>query len=127
MSTSRSFHGLPRISVQVWLGERERVLDQFEARFGVVGNDDFHNIESEEDVGIIEHSKPGKCAARNSLSFVAIHGFYRAAEIFAASGLYFNKHQCVIVTTDNINLTAAATAEIAEENLVTVTLEVAAR
>ena len=56
MSTSRSSHGLPRISVQIWLGERERVLDQFEARFGVVGNDDFDNIESEENIGIIKHS-----------------------------------------------------------------------
>jgi hypothetical protein len=66
-------------------------------------------------------------APREIRSFVAIHGFYRAAEIFAAARLYFNKHQCVIVTTDNINLTAAATAEIAEQDLVSVTFEVAAR
>ena len=54
--TSRSFHGLPGTSVEIRLGERERVLDQLEARFGVVGNDDFHNIESEENIGIIKHS-----------------------------------------------------------------------
>src|SRR5439155_25209006 len=53
--------------------------------------------------------------------------FERPPKIFAAAGLYFNKHQCVIVTTHNIDLTAAATAEIAEEDFVSVTFEVAAR
>ena len=127
MSTSRSSHGLPRISVQIWLGERESVLDQFEARFGVVGNDDFHDIESEKDVGIIQHSQPGQSPTRNALSFFSVDRFKGPPKIFAAAGFYFNKHQCVIVTTDNIDFTAAPTAEITEEDFVSVAFEVAPR
>ena len=121
---SRAF---PRTSVEIRFGERKCVFDQFHARFPVVRDNHFNNIESEENIGIIQHSQPGQSPTRNALSFFSINCFERPPKIFAAAGLYFNKHQCVIVTTHNIDLTAAATAEIAEEDFVSVTFEVAAR
>jgi hypothetical protein len=80
-----------------------------------------NNIESEKYIWIIQHSQPGQRTPRNSLLFFAINCFDRPAEIFASAGFYFNKNQRVIIPTDNIDLTSAATAEIAEEDLVTVT------
>src|SRR5207249_4163312 len=82
-------------------------------------------IESEKNVGIIEHSQPGQRAARNSLLLFAIHCFHWPAKILAAARFHFNKYQRVIVTTDNVDFTAAATAEIAQQDFVTATLEVA--
>jgi len=114
-------------SVEIRFGERKRVFDQFDARFGVVRDNDFNNIESKEDIRIIQHSEPGQRPAGNSLSFFSIDRFEGPAEIFATAGLYFDKNQRVVITTDNIDLTANAAPEIAEENFVTVTLEIAAR
>jgi hypothetical protein len=114
-------------SVEIRFGERERVFDQFDARLPVVRDNDFHNIESEENIGIIQHSEPCQSTTGNALSFFSIDRLERPPEIFASAGFYFNKHQCVIVTTDNIDLTAAPAAEITEEDFVSVTFEVAAR
>ncbi len=117
------------ISTLIKIGPRKWkcVLNQFYSRLCVIRDDDFHDIESEKDVGIVQHSQPGQRAARNSLSFFAVHSFYRTAKIFAAAGLYFNKHERVVVAANNVDLTAAATTEIAEEYLVPVTLQIAAR
>jgi len=40
-------------SIQIRLGKWERVLDQFNARLCIIGDDDFHDIESKKNVGII--------------------------------------------------------------------------
>jgi hypothetical protein len=113
--------------IKIRLGKWKCISDQFHSRLCIIRDNDFNNIKSKENIGIIQHSQPGQSPTRNALSFFSINRFERPAKIFAAAGLYFDKHQCVIVTTDNIDLTAAATAEIAQEDLVTVTLEVASR
>ena len=114
-------------SVEIRFGERKRVFDQFDAGFGVVRNNDFNNVESKEDIRIIQHSEPGQRPAGNSLSFFSIDRFEGPTEIFATAGLYFDKNQRVVITTDNIDLAANAASEIAKENFVTITLEIAAR
>ena len=75
-----------RSSVEIWLGKRERVSNQFHSGFCIVGDHDFHNIEPEKNIGIIQHSQPGQRATRNSLSFFSIHRFDGPAEIFARHG-----------------------------------------
>jgi hypothetical protein len=114
-------------SVEIRFGEGKRVRNQFDARFRVICDDYFHDIESEKNVGIIQHSQPRQRASRNSPPFFVINRFHGPAEILATAGFYFDKYQRVIVTADDVYFTTAATAEIAEEDLVTVTLEVAAR
>jgi hypothetical protein len=113
--------------IQIRFGQRECVLDQFKARFRVGSDNHFYDIESEKNIGIIEHSQPCKRTARNSLPFFAIHRFHRPAEMFVRARFHFHKDQRVIVTTDNINFAAAAAAEIAQQDFVTVTLQIAAR
>jgi len=93
----------------------------------VVRDDDFNNVKSEKDIGIIQHSQPCEGTTRNALSLFAINCFNRPAEIFTPAGFYLDKNQCVIVTTDNIDLTTAPAAEITEEDFVSVTFEVAPR
>ena len=43
-------------SVEIRLRERECIPDQFHSWFCIIGNHDFHDIESKKNVGIIEHS-----------------------------------------------------------------------
>ena len=102
----------PVLSVEIRLGKWERVFDQFNARLCITRNEYLDDIESEEDVGIIEHTEPGQRAAGDSLLFVPIHCFERAAEIFSPACFHFYEHECVFVTTNNINFATAATAEI---------------
>ena len=51
------------LSVEIRLREWECVLDQFKAWFRVVRNDDFHDIEAEKNIGIVEHPQPSQSAA----------------------------------------------------------------
>jgi hypothetical protein len=90
-------------------------------------NEYLDDVESEKDVGIIEHPQPCQRAARDSFLFLPIHRLERAAEIFSTACFHFYEYESVFVTTDNINFATAATAEIAQQDFVTATLQVAAR
>jgi hypothetical protein len=114
-------------SVQIRFGERERISDQFDARFPIIHDNDLHDIKSKKNIRIVEHSQPSERAARNSLPFFSINRFHGPAEIFATPGFHFDKYKGVIVTTDDIDLAATASTEIAEENFVAVTPEIPAR
>ena len=50
-------------SVKIRLGKREGVFDYLDARFRVFRNDYLDNIESEKNIGIVEHTQPGERAA----------------------------------------------------------------
>jgi hypothetical protein len=40
-------------SVQIRLGKRERISDQFDTRFPIIHDNDLHNVESKKNIGII--------------------------------------------------------------------------
>jgi hypothetical protein len=107
-------------SVDVRRGELKRVLDQLELRFGILSQDHFDDVEPEKDVRIIEHPQPGQRAARDALLLIGPNGFERPAELFAPARFYFDKDECVVVATDDVDLAAAASFEISVEDLVTV-------
>src|SRR5207248_9808081 len=109
------------------LGKWERVLDQFEAWARVLSNNDFHDVEAEENVGIIQHPQPAEAAAGNALFLFSIDCRNWASEILAGARLYFYKDQHVAVATDDVDLAAAASFEIAVENLVAFTPQESAR
>jgi hypothetical protein len=118
---------IPLGSVQIRLREWEGVLDQFDPRFRVLGDDNFNHVEAEKYVGIIQHSEPGQRTSRNSFLFCAINCFDRPAKIFARPRFYFDKHERVIVAAHNVDFAATASTEIAEEDFVTATLQEPAR
>ena len=51
-----------RLSVVIRLREGKRVLDDLEMGFVVAADDNLDDIESAEDIGIIEHAQPGERA-----------------------------------------------------------------
>ena len=127
-STSISTSSYKRVtSVQIRLREGECVFDQLNARFGTILDDYLHHIESENDVRVLEHAQPGERAARNSLLFCTVNRFQWPAEIFAGSRFHFYEHERVVIATHHIDFAAAASAEIAEQNFVTATLQESAR
>jgi hypothetical protein len=114
------------VSVQIWFGQWERVFDQFKPQFPLACNDYLHDIKSKKDIRIVEHAQPSERATRNSLPFCAVDCFEWTPEIFARARLYFYEYQRVVVAAHNIDFAAAAPPKIAEEDLVTATLEVSA-
>ena len=108
-------------SVEIWLRERECILDQFKAWFRVIRNDDFHNIEAKKNIGIVEHPQPGQAAARNAFLFLSIDGGNRPAKIFPRARFYFDEYERVVIPANNVDLAAAAPLEVTVENLVSVT------
>ena len=118
---------MPELLIQIRLREWKGVLDQFDVWLRIVGNDYFHHIEAEKNVGIIKHSEPRQRAARDSLSFFSVYCREWPAEIFTRACFYFDKHQRIIVTADNVDFAATASTEIAEQNFVTATLQEPAR
>jgi hypothetical protein len=105
----------PKISsIEIRLGEWECISDQFNAWFRIARNDYLDDIESEKNIGVIEHPQPGQRAARDSFLFLPIYCCERSTEVFACARLHLHKYQRVIVTTDNVYFTAAAAAKIAQ-------------
>ena len=92
----------------------------------VLSNNDFHDIEAEEDVGVIQHSQPVKAAARDAFLLLSIDRRDWPAEIFPSARFYFHENQRVLVATDDVDLAAAASFEVAVENFVSVTPQEAA-
>ena len=103
------------------LGKRERVLDQFETGARVLRDNDLHDVETKENLGVIEHSQPAKAAARDTFLLLSIDRFDWSAEIFPRARFYFYKNQRVLIATNDIDLAAAAPFEVAVENLIAVT------
>ena len=87
----------------------------------VLGNNDFHDIEAKENVGVIQHSQPVKTAARDTFLLLSINRCDRPAEIFPSARFYFHERQRVLIATDDVDLPAAASFEVAVENLIAVT------
>src|SRR5213596_1327498 len=106
---------MDRRSIKIRLRERERVLDQFKARFRVIRNDDLHDIEPEKNIGIVEHSQPGQSAARNAFLFLSIDGSDRPAKIFTGACFYFDEYERVVIPADDVDLAADASLEVAVE------------
>ena len=50
-------------SVQIWLREWKRVLDQFDPRFRVFSDDNFNYVETEKYIRVLQHPEPGERAA----------------------------------------------------------------
>lgn len=99
----------------------EGVLDDVENR-AVVLDDDLHDVEADEDVGVVEQPQPGEGAAGDELLLGARDRLGGRAVAEAAPGFDLDENQRVagFVAADEIDFATARRAEIAVENFVTV-------
>ena len=96
----------------------KRVSHKFDLWLAIFADHDFHHIEPDENVGIIEQLKPGERAPGDQFLFGEIDRVRRSSEIFVRPGFYFHKDKCVVVATNDVHFTAPAAAEISVENFV---------
>ena len=54
---------MPELLVQIRLREWKGVLDQFDPRFRVLSDHNFHYVEAEKYVRVLQHTQPGERAA----------------------------------------------------------------
>ena len=92
----------------------------------VLRNNDFHDVETKENVGVIQHSQPVKTAARDASLLLSIDRFDWPTEIFPSARFYLHENQRVVLAADDVDLAAAASFEVAVENFVAVTPQEAA-
>jgi len=107
-------HLSQRFLIDVQLRQLEGILNQLTAWVTFFGPQNFHDVESKRDIGIIEQPQPGEATFRNAQLFLSIYCFNRPAEFFAAARFYLHKHQRVAVSANNVDLTAVAVFEIAK-------------
>ena len=110
-------------SINVRLGKGECVLNQFQPRRYSFRDDHFDDVETKEDVGIVQQTQPGQAPAGNSFSLVAIDRLEGPAEILPRPRFYFDENERVAIAADDIDFTAGASAEITIQDLVTVPLQ----
>ena len=108
------------ISIDIRLWQSERVAQEFKARLGTVSDNDLDDVETKKNIRVIQEPEPGKTAASNSFLFVAIDGVGRSSELFARPRFHFDKDECVVFATDDVDLAPGASAKITIEDLVTV-------
>ena len=106
-------------SINIGLGQRERIAEQLYSRRGTFRDDNLDNVEAKKDVRIIQESEPGQAAARDAFLLVAIDGLEWPAEIFAGPRFHFDEDQRVFLAADDVDLAPAAPAKITIEDFVT--------
>jgi hypothetical protein len=100
--------------------------DQFDYWLAAFGHSHFDNVKAEEDVGVVEHAQPRERTAGDPLLLLLADCFERATEVFARAGFHFNEDERVAVTTNDVDLAAAAAAEVSVENLETLAAQITA-
>ena len=110
-------------SVNIRLGKREGILNQLEARRRPFRKDHLNNIETKQDVRIIQQAQPGETAAGNPLSLVPMDRLERPAEIFPRPRFHFDENERVAIAADKIDLAAGPAAEITVQDFVTAPLQ----
>jgi hypothetical protein len=96
-------------------------LNKLALRLAFIRPQNFDDVETKDDVRIVQQAQPGKAAFGHAQLLLSIHRFKRPAKFFAAAGLDFDEHESVPVPTDDVNLAAAAGFEISIKNFVAVT------
>jgi hypothetical protein len=109
-----------RASINVGLGKRKGVAQQFEAWLLISDDQDLDDVETKKNVGIIEEPEPRQTASSNSFLFVAIDGVGRPSEILASPRFYFDEDECVFLAADDVDLAAGASTKITIEDFVAV-------
>lgn len=104
--------------INVWVRQRKRVANKFDSRFAVVGDDDFDDIETKQNVGIIQQPQPGESASRDALLLLASDGVQWPSEIFPGARFHFHENECVIVAANEVDFAPAATTKIPKEDFV---------
>jgi hypothetical protein len=86
-------------------------------RNAVIGQQNFHDVETKNDIGIVQQTQPGKTSFGNAQLLLSVYCLDRPTKIFVTARFHFDENERVAVATDNVDLASAAGAKIPVENL----------
>src|SRR5437879_3182505 len=90
-------------------------------RIAVVGQQNFHDVETKNDIGIVHKAQPGKTSFGNTQLLSSVYCLDRPTKIFVTARFHFDDDERAAVAADDVDLASAAGAKIAVKNLVAVT------
>ena len=112
-----------RHSINVLLRQRESVAQNLQPRLRAFCDDHFENIESKQNIRIIQQPQPRQTAARNSIPLIAIHRSQRPPKILPRPRFHFDKNERIAIPADHIDFAAGAPSKITIQDFVTVLLQ----
>jgi len=90
-------------------------------RIAVTGQQNLHDIETKNEIGIVRQTQPGKPSFRNAHLLLSVHRVDRPPEIFVTARFHFDENERVTVAANNVDLASVARAEIPVKNFVAMT------
>ena len=95
----------------MWLGQLEGGADDVE-RLALAVDDDLDDVETKDDVRIVEQPQPRERATRDERLLVAIHRRRGRAEVAGASRFHLDEDEFVPVAADDIDFAATGRTEV---------------
>ena len=89
-------------------------------RIAVIGQQNFHDVETKNDIGIVQQTQPGKTSFGNAQLLLSVYCLDRPTKIFVTARFHFDENERVAVAANDVDLAASAVFEIATENFVAV-------
>ncbi len=86
-----------------------------------IGQQNFHDVETKNDIGIVQQTQPGKTSFGNAQLLLSVYCLDRPTKIFVTARFHFDENERVAVAADDVDLASAAGAKIPVENFVAVT------
>lgn len=109
-----------RHSINIRLGKREGVAEQFQARLDIFRDNHLDHVEAKQNIRIVQQAQPGEAASGNPFLFIAIYGIQGPAKILARPRFHLDEDKRVVIAADDIDFAAGASAEITIQDFVTV-------
>ena len=102
----------------------EGAFEEIEARFAFA-HDDFDDVETEDDIGAIEHAEPGAGATADERFLLEVDGVGGAGEFVAGAGFHFDESEDVLIAiaADEIDFAAVLRADVSVEDFVSAAAE----
>ena len=89
-------------------------------RIAVIGQQNFHDVETKNDIGIVQQTQPGKTSFGNAQLLLSVYCLDRPTKIFVTARFHFDENERVAVAADDVDLASAAGAKIPVENFAAV-------
>ena len=89
-------------------------------RIPFIGQQNFHDVETKNDIGIVQQTQPGKTSFGNAQLLLSVYCLDRPTKIFVTARFHFDENERVAVAADDVDLASAVGAEIPIKNFVAV-------
>src|SRR5207237_9852681 len=90
-------------------------------RIAVIGQQNFHDVETKNDIGIVQQTQPGKTSFGNAQLLLSVYCLDRPTKIFVTARFHFDENERVVVAAGDVDLASAGGAKMGGKICVGVT------